>query len=262
MQSPSPDNQLLSLNELQRIFWRSSRGQSKEIYSHIDKSEDFSPQQRMDVYRTTARSAHVSALLDVYPVCRAILGDNYFKQVAKNYFNQMPSFSPDMNNYGASLPGYLAQLIIERDELREYSYLVDLARLEWVSQTIYFSANESIFDVELFQRNCAKQGEKTILKLQASVSFLSSCYPVFQIWQSHRNGNPQQEINAISERQYLCIYKREYEVLVEPIDAKLYALLLNVDRGLTLAEIAKAHADDDELNAALATAVEQQWLIV
>ena len=249
-----------SLQSLQKDFWGGVRGESEQIYSFINYESEFLPHQRLEVYRTTARSTHVATLLDVFPVCCAVLGKDYFTQLAIKYFRQMPSLNPDMNAYGKSFPGFLAKCIVERAELKEFSYLVDLARLEWEWQAAYFSAGEILFDTQLFQNICSEHGADAVLKLQASIRLLSSPYPIYQIWHSHRDGSPGEELKAILNRQYLCIYKQNFQVRVELVDVNLYALLITIQRGYALTEVAEFFSSQDDLNNALTIAMKKQWL--
>ena len=254
------ENKELSLTELQAQFWSSARNQAGEIYPLIRSDLGFLPKQRMDVYRTTARSAHVSALMDSYPVCRAILGDDYFKQIAKLYFVQTPSRSANMNEYGDSFPGFIAQLYNQREELRDYYYLIDLARLEWEYQKIYFTANAVTFDIEVFQDNCERLGGEATLALQPCISLVSSSYQIFEIWQMHRSDNIQTKINAAGYRQHLCIYKQGHAVIVDKIDLDVYALLVSVRQNKSLSEIAELFDGRYDLNTALTVAMGRQWL--
>ena len=254
------ENKELSLTELQAQFWSSTRNQTGEIYPLIRSDFGFLAKQRMDVYRTTARSAHVSALMDSYLVCRAILGDDYFKQIAKLYFVQTPSRSADMNEYGDSFPGFIAQLYNQREELRDYYYLIDLARLEWEYQKTYFTADVVTFDIEVFQDNCERLGGEATLALQPCISLMSSSYQIFEIWQMHRSGNIQTKINTARYRQHLCIYKQDHAVIVDKIDLDVYALLVSVRQNKSLSEIAELFDGRYDLNTALTVAVEKQWL--
>lgn len=250
----------VSLAELQAKFWSSTRNHSDEIYPLIRSDLGFLPKQRMDVYRTTARSAHVSALMDSYPVCRAILGDDYFKQIAKRYYIQTPSRSADMNEYGDSFPGFIAQLYNQREELRDYYYLTDLARLEWEYQKTYYAADVVTFDIEKFQSDCERLGGEAILALQPCISLMSSSYQIFEIWDMHRSDNIQTRINATRNRQYLCIYKQGHVVVVDKIDFHVYALLVSVRQNKSLSEIAELFDGRYDMNTALTMAMEKQWL--
>ena len=260
MQFPESENMSISLAELQKQFWSSSRNRENEIYSWIANESGFQPEQRMDVYRTTARSAHVSALMDSYPVCRAILGDDYFKLLAKSYFLQTPSFSTDMNQYGDSFPGHIAMLIGQRKELKDFVYIIDLARLEWEYQKVYFASDAVIFDIDGFQEKCRHFGDRAVLKLQPGISFMSSCFRVFEIWDMHREDKLELQSVTANTRQYMCIYKKDYRVLVEKVNADVYELLVQIQQEKSLAEIANSFQNRYDLNAALTKAINNQWL--
>ncbi len=260
MQFPESNNASISLRELQKQFWSSCRKRENGIYSMIRSKSDFSPEQRMDVYRTTARSAHVSALMDSFPVCRAILGDDYFKLLAKSYFMQTPSLSVDMNLYGESFPGHIAMLIGQRKELKELVYIVDLARLEWEYQKAYFAPNAAVFDVDRFQDKCRRLGDRAVLTLQSGISCMSSCFRVFEIWEMHRQDKLEQQSIVSNSRQYICIYNKDYQPLVEKVNAGVYELLIQIQQNKSLAEIANIFQGRHDLNAALTTAINNRWI--
>ena len=260
MQLPEMSSSSISLAELQQQFWSSSRNHENEIYSWIANQSDFRPEQRMEVYRATARSMHVSALMDGFPVCKAVLGDDYFKMLAKSYFLRTPSYSEDMNEYGDSFPGYIAMLIGQRNELKDFVYLVDLARLEWEYQKVYFAPEAFIFNVEKFQEKCRRSGDHVVLKLQPGIGYISSCFQVFQIWHMHREDKLRQLTAMANARQYLCIYKKDYQVLVEKVNADVYELLIQIQQKKSLTEIANRFQGRYDLNAALTTVINNQWL--
>ena len=257
---PDPDKERISLAALQKQFWASCRKYKNDIYPLVQARADFTQEMRMDVYRTTARSAHVSALMDSYPVCRAILGDDYFKHIAKLYFSQTLSYNADMNVYGGSFPGYIAHLYGLREELQGYLYLAGLARLEWEFQKIYFATDATVFDVNKFQAHYQCRGENAVLKLQPCLSIMSSSFRIYEIWDMHRRGEVDKEIVAGCRRQYLCIYKHNYEVKIEKVNPEIYELLVHVCRQKTIAEIASSFQGRYDLNEALTTVLEKQWL--
>lgn len=257
---PDSDKAQVSLAVLQQQFWSSCRKYRNDIYPLISSRDGFTPEKRMGVYRTTARSAHVSALMGSYPVCKEILGDDYFKHIAKLYFLQTPSNNADMNTYGDSFPGYIAQLCGLREELQDYLYMADLARLEWEFQKIYFAADAAVFDVSKFQKKYQCHGEDAVLKLQPCVSIMSSSFRIYEIWNMHRRGEVDKEILAGYCRQYLCIYKHNYEVKVEKVNPDAYELLVHVCQRKTIAEIAAYFHGRYDLNKSLTTVLERQWL--
>jgi len=108
------------------------------------------PEQQIGIYRQTVRSNLYGALKDSFPACCKIVGEDYFKQIAADYFNKFPPAEPDLNCYGDKFEAYLEELIKIRPEAQSLVYLPELARLEWewyqlnfnpkgFSQTLEFS---------------------------------------------------------------------------------------------------------------------------
>lgn len=247
------------MSELQRLFWQS-------INQHnLNSSLAFLPEgqsasQRINIYRTNVKATHLAVLSRVYPTCRAILGDKYFKQLALGYIDQTPSTHPDMNKFGDSFPVFIAQCTIQKEELKDLAYLGDLASLEWMLEATYYSADESPFDAINFQRQCSILGKQAILKLQPGVSVLSTPYPIYAIWQSHRENNVLQEHPAIAQKQYMCIYKQDFCTHIELIDQNLFRLLNAILNRASLDEITRLYSHESDLQNALSTVVSQQWL--
>ena len=64
-----------------------------------------------------------------------LLGEGNFKFFAKGYVLSTPSESPNIDDYGKSLPEFLGEQI----ELANIGYIKDLAKLDW----FYFVAHEN-----------------------------------------------------------------------------------------------------------------------
>lgn len=60
----------------------------------------------LDVYRSAYRARLVECLVDDYPVLARTLGAERFEALAVAYLDRFPSSSPNLNGFGARLPGY------------------------------------------------------------------------------------------------------------------------------------------------------------
>ncbi len=249
-----------SLADTQNEFWRALKRCDNNIVTRIHGGERFKPEQRVEVYRTNARSLHVSVLVDVFCVCEKILGNDYFKQIAKNYFNQHPSQSSDLNEYGKAFPKYLQSLILKRPELKEFQYLADLAHLEWNIQKAHFSKDNINLDVTGYQKKCAQDGGNTVLLLQPSVSVMSSMFPVTELWGMHQSDEREGVIESSRQCQYLCIHRKEFQVSQQKISADVYILMKAMQDGKNLLAIAELFDDNLQLNAALEKVTCENWL--
>ena len=89
-----------------------------------------SPQKQISIYRQTVRSNLYGALKDTFPACCKVVGEDYFKQIAADYFHKFPPDEPDLNQYGDRFESYLEELTEVRPEAKSLFYLPELARLE------------------------------------------------------------------------------------------------------------------------------------
>jgi len=215
---------------------------------------------RINVYRTTARSLHVSVLESVYPVCEKILGKDYFKFIAKKYFVNHPSLSPDLNDYGEQFPEFLSKLLDSRNELKGFEYLPDLAALEWCIQKSYYSGDDAPLDIQRFQQQCEQYGGDVKFSLASGVFLLETDYPVREIWSLHQQQADSIAIEMPQRGEKICIYRENYEVKLEKIDEYSCRLMLAIKKNSTLSGIADSFESSDQLNAALSFVMSKQWL--
>ena len=249
------------LAELQKQFVASLIDADKAVLNSICSKGDLKPAERIDIYRTNVRTLHVSVLMNVFPVCEKILGENYFKQIAIKYVKENPSYSYDLNHYGDRFPHYLQQLIGQRLELAEYQYLGDLAQLEWQIQEVYFSADKVKLNMPILQKKSAEKAGEMVFTLQSCVSILDSNYPIAELWYMHQSDESIQKETIIDdEHQYLCVYREQYQVLLKKINSDLYLLIDQIKQKNTLAKIAEEFSDSHRLNAALEQLIENEWL--
>jgi hypothetical protein len=249
------------LAKLQNKFWAALTGSGNAVLTPICDQGTLAPLERIDIYRTNVRSLHVSVLMSVYLVCEKILGSDYFKQIAKQYFKQHPSHSVDLNQYGNQFPNFLQQQSEQRAELAEYQYLADLAQLEWQIQEVYFSADNIKLDPVEFQNACVSQAGAMSFSLQASVSILDSSYPIAELWEMHQADYVQQQQEIVANKhEYLCVFRDEYQVSLRKISADLFSLIVAIQERKTLAEIAELFLDSHQLNVALEQLIKNQWL--
>lgn len=249
------------LADLQKQFFESLIHADKTVLRSISSKGKLKPADRIDIYRTNVKSLHVSVLMNVFPVCEKILGENYFKQIAIKYVKENPSHSYDLNHYGDSFPNYLQKLISQRLELAEYQYLGDLAQLEWQIQEVYFSADKVKLNMPILQSMCTDKAGEMIFTLQACVSILDSKYPIGDLWYMHQSDETSKiETDIDDQHQYLCVYRDQYQVSLKKINADLYQLMEQIKQKSTLAKIAEVFSDSDRLNSALVQLIEYEWL--
>jgi len=141
------------------------------------------PEKQISIYRQTVRSNLFGALKDSYPACCNVVGEDYFKQIAADYFQKFPPDEPDLNDYGDKLEQYLEELIQIRPEASSLFYLPELARLEWSWYLLSFKE-------EGFSKNLVFR------------------YPVHLIWDF--SNNPTEEKISLVPDSYLLRFSKSH----------------------------------------------------
>jgi len=212
------------LAELQRVF----------------ASELWGDGARLRIHRETTLGALADALETTYSACARLVGADFFRALARRFAREVPSRSPDLNDYGAEFAEYLAGF----EPARELPYLPDVARLEWALHR----ARHASAPVESLEPKALTPDSR--LALTPGTALLSSPYPVDRIWND--------EAVSLAEGGVELVIAREGVTRVTPAELALLAALA---RGETLAEAAHAWPEAAEsLGALLARAVTRRWL--
>ena len=98
----------------------------------------FSVEDRIALYRDMFLFRQVDALREDFPALAALLGDELFVEVAREFLRAHPSRHHSLARLGAPLPAFLAghPLRAERPDL------ADLARLEWARAEAFVAPDE------------------------------------------------------------------------------------------------------------------------
>lgn len=218
----------MSLRETQKLFsdalksssWQENRHPAEDIIS--DKG-NLSVRQRLEIYRNTGLTARISALEQIYPVCRMIIGERPFANLAGAYAMKTMPDSPDLNLYGHSFIQFMSE-VQRQAEFKDYSYLQDLCELEWLWHGVYYREEDKAFNFSKFAEY-SKQADKVFLTVNHALEIMCSDYPVHRIWQANREKQKSNRVSGLAETEYLCIYRDGFTAKVEVIDAPLFNLL-------------------------------------
>jgi hypothetical protein len=168
---------VVSLRELQGSFAAALRDPSANCA--------VVPVPNLSIYRNNSFFVHQHALELTFPVLRRRVGDDYFRQLASSYRERFPSRSGDLHWMGREFAAFLA------DELQgsEYSWLSDLARLEWARHEAAVGVAHASVGAEVLGEFAPAQLEHLVFALQPSLRLLASDYPIFSIWANNQVEN-------------------------------------------------------------------------
>jgi hypothetical protein len=142
------------------------------------------PQARFAVYRNNVSVSLVAALAETFPVLRALVGDEFFRAMARLYVADEPPCSPVLAHYGEGLADWLTRF----EPAASLPYLPDMARLERARVRAYHAADAPSLDAGAVAARLAEPARlaQARLRLHSSVSVLDSRYAIVSLWAAHQ----------------------------------------------------------------------------
>ncbi len=253
------------LHNIQHKFWKNLRCQETSLVNteFISADDKLTATDKINIYRQTSCTAHVNALAQRYSCCEKILGEKYFKQLAKQYFYKYPATSQNLNLYGQFFPEFLQECVTKYAELKDYPYFPDLARFEQAYELTYHAKDDATFDFSALANLDAQSHQNLCFKLSESLYILRSNYPIYEIWLTNQNKNRQQKIPAIDKSQYLCIYREEFKPIVEKIEPACWWILKNIQDRISLSQFEILAVDegiDFSLQTIIPELIQKKWI--
>ena len=176
------------------------------------------------VYRNNVFGNLAGALANAYPIVRKIVGEDFFKAMAHEYTRQHPSWSGDLNEHGARLPGFLASFPYTQD----LPYLPDVAHMEWVAHIAHFAAD-------------AEPTGELPFKLAPGTTPMRSDWPLARLWEVHQDGyHGEISVDFVPGPHRILVYRPEWRVEVRPISLGEYRFIAGAGRGEPLGELLEA----------------------
>lgn len=138
----------------------------------------------VEVYRNNYRGNLHDTLAGAYPVIRQLVGEEFFRVLARRYIKQHPSRSGNLHRYGSELAAFLDNF----EDTRHLPYLPDMARLEWAYHCAYFADDAAALDLARLARIAPGDHAELRWILHPACTLLAPAHPVAAIWRAHRDG--------------------------------------------------------------------------
>ncbi len=200
------------------------------------------------IYRGAIARARETALGEIFPVVRALVGEACFAELAMRYGRTHPSTHPDLGRIGVALPVF----IDAEPALAGLPYLADVARLELAVHEA-FTAPEARAprSIQELAEAVAAEPDRWRPCPPPSAKLVVSRYPIYEIWRAHESRTstkpsvemPQHEGLAEGDVQIgdrpsrLLVFRRGDRQCVHRVPERLYTMLQRVLGGGSVAEV-------------------------
>jgi hypothetical protein len=193
------------------------------------------PERRFAIYRNNVVVGLIEAIESRFPVVKRLVGDDFFRAMARVFVTAYPPHSPLPMVYGDEFPDFIAGF----EPAADIPYLADVARLEALRTKAYHAADASCLDPSAFAAlDPARLGELRV-KLHPSVSILRSAYPIVTIWAMNAGEMVLAPIEDWRDEDAL-VSRPLYEVFVQTLPSGGATFLTSLWEGRTLAVAAAA----------------------
>jgi hypothetical protein len=192
------------------------------------------------VYRNNVRAAYLGVLGDTFPVVRRLVGEEFFRFLAHEYFHAQPTTHSLVARYGDGLPDFIESF----EPASRTPYLADVARLELAWLAAYHAPEApALRPAEIFQA-LGDRPDQASVALHPSVRLVSSRYAIHTIWLRNR----QEQVEAL-----VLLTEGERVLLVRP-GAAVLTSTVSVPVWTALRALARGEDFSQALNAAVASA--------
>ncbi len=202
------------------------------------------------VHRNTAMKAAQDALVDNYPVVRALVGEEAFAACAAGYAEANPPCDPRLCIYGRHFDAFLSGYV----PFGNLPWLAGMARLEWRRIEALFAA-----DTLALSSTSGQIGIDTRLSLHPAVRMLACNAPVASLWLAHQPWAAVGAIERVEWQPEVALVTRPADkVIVMVANPGMAAFLSACERGESLGDAARtadeAGGDVAQIFAALIAA--------
>jgi len=204
------------------------------------------PAARFAVYRNNVVVSLIDALADTYPVTQELVGEEFFRAMARLFVNAEPPRSRMLAFYGETFPAFIEHF----PPVASVPYLADIARLEMLRVRAYHAADEAALAADAIALALADiEGLPDLLvEVHPSVGLVQSQYAVVSLWAAHQEVadistvDPYVPENSLVVRPYLDV-----EVIrLNSGAADFVARLLHRQSlGFAAEQASQSHADFD-----------------
>lgn len=159
------------------------------------------PAVRFAVYRNNVVASLVDALAETFPVVRQLVGEEFFRAMARLHVRATPPRTRILAHYGTDFPAFIADFA----PAAGLPYLADVARLEFMRVRACHAADAPVADGAALAALLGDPAQlaRLRLRLHPSLALLRSPFAIVSLWAAHQGAldiagvNPAHAENAL-----------------------------------------------------------------
>lgn len=202
--------------------------------------QQFAPQRRFAVYRNNVTVSLVDALASIFPTVQNLVGEDFFRAMARLYVTAHPPTSPLLFTYGESFPAFLENFPPAAD----LPFLADVARVERLRLDAYHAADAEPLDPAALARVPADDLPAILFRPHPATRISRLTHAAGTICLRDRTGQSLEGVNPMAPEAVL-ITRPHFEVAIEILPSGGATFFEALLAGQTLGEACLAASAED-----------------
>lgn len=236
-----------SHSEFAGAIFNPHSGPPSDVTSHTGRH----PMRRFNVYRNNVLSSLSDVLEAYFPVVTRLVGEEFFRAMAREYIRDNPPTSPMLSRYGENFPSFINQF----EPVCDLPYLGDVACLEWLRLRAYHACDRKPIVARDLEQIPACSAADVVLELHPSASIKASQFPIVSIWKTNTLDDDVRTIGINVGAEAALVMRPALQVLVIPLTEGIQAFLRALRASVSLGKAAQyALARDGSFNVQFALA--------
>jgi hypothetical protein len=243
---------MLMLRDLQRAFVQGALSEAAPaLLCEQIIGDGIAPERRVAIYRNNAVEGFLKTLQATFPTIVRLSGENWFRQIGRQYMRRYPSRSGNMHYVGEHFATFLAAELAGST----YEYFADVARLEWAYQEVLVAADHPTFDLNALTLVSPADYGALTFSTHPAMRLVHSRFPVLAIWRANQpDAVSDERITLDQGSSSVLLIRRADHVELRELPPAQFALLAALVRGGSLEQAAE-HALEIDPRVALDAAL-------
>ena len=233
---------MLGLRDLQAAFAGIVKGEVQSRLEAAVVGDSISAAARLRVHRHHIEQSLAAALAATFSTVQTIVGEDFFRAMARRYVAGDLPHQPVLAEYGAGFPAFIA----DYEPATSLPYLADVARLDWALNLAFHSLAANHLTAADLSSLPAERVAGLPLKLAPGAVVLHSSYPIDRIWQVSQPGAADESVALGAGGVSLLVLRREDDAAFVPVSEAEEAFLSALGRGETLERAAEVGFRTDD----------------
>ena len=220
------------LHECQRDFVAAAlKNEKAALIGHV-QSPHGALERRLGVYYSNTINSLNDVLMAAFPVVLAIVGERFFRVMAREFVQVHPPKRPTLFRYGETLPSFLSTF----SPGKTMPYLPDVARLEWARIEAYFAVDCVSIDSCKLASVAPEYLHALTLSLHPSVQLIRSTYPIFRIWDVNQDRHDTITNINLSQTECGLVFREGHSVIQRLLGRDSFQWLKQISIGRTFGQ--------------------------